>query len=205
MDWKPWMDAFLSALLEAFPGRVRFVGIQGSYGRGEAGPDSDVDLVVVLDELGEAELSACRALVGRMPFADRACGFFCDRDALAAWPAFDALQLKLDTVSVYGSLEELLPPIGPEELAQAVRTGASALYHAACHAALFDAAPQEALPALRKSAFFVLRLAHCRRTGQYVASRQALEALLEPAEQALLDPRCTLPALMAWAKREMAR
>ena len=38
MDWKPWMDAFVPALLEAFPGRVAFVGIQGSYGRGEAGP-----------------------------------------------------------------------------------------------------------------------------------------------------------------------
>ena len=25
MDWKPWMDAFLPALLEAFPGRVAFV------------------------------------------------------------------------------------------------------------------------------------------------------------------------------------
>ena len=25
----------------------------------------------------------------KMPFADRACGFFCDRAALAAWPAYD--------------------------------------------------------------------------------------------------------------------
>ncbi|MEO2798750.1 nucleotidyltransferase domain-containing protein, partial [Flavonifractor plautii] len=43
------MDAFLPPLLEALPGRVAFVGIQGSFGRGEAGPESDVDLVVVLD------------------------------------------------------------------------------------------------------------------------------------------------------------
>lgn len=49
MDWRPWMDAFLPPLLEALPGRVAFVGIQGSFGRGEAGPESDVDLVVVLD------------------------------------------------------------------------------------------------------------------------------------------------------------
>ena len=166
MDWKPWMDAFLPALLEAFPGRVAFVGIQGSYGRGEAGPDSDVDLVVVLDELGEAELAACRVLLAQMPFADRACGFFCDRAALAAWPAFDALQLKLDTLPVYGSLEGLLPPMGQEALEQAVRAGASALYHAACHTALFDARPEEAIPALQKAAFFALRLAHYRRTGQ---------------------------------------
>ena len=91
------MDAFLPPLLEALPGRVAFVGIQGSFGRGEAGPESDVDLVVVLDALGAAELAVCRGVLEKMPFADRACGFFCDRAALAAWPAFDALQLRLDT------------------------------------------------------------------------------------------------------------
>ena len=58
MDWRPWMDAFLPPLLEALPGRVAFVGIQGSFGRGEAGPESDVDLVVVLDALGAAETQA---------------------------------------------------------------------------------------------------------------------------------------------------
>ena len=131
MDWRPWMDAFLPPLLEALPGRVAFVGIQGSFGRGEAGPESDVDLVVVLDALGAAELAACRGVLEKMPFADRACGFFCDRAALAAWPAFDALQLKLDTLPVYGSLEELLPPMGEETLDEAVRAAASALYHAA--------------------------------------------------------------------------
>ena len=190
MDWKPWTDAFLPALLEAFPGRVAFVGIQGSYGRGEAGPDSD---------------AACRALLAQMPFADRACGFFCDRAALAAWPAFDALQLKLDTLPVYGSLEGLLPPMGQEALEQAVRAGASALYHAACHTALFDARPEEAIPALQKAAFFALRLARLRRTGRYVAARRELLPLLEPGERALLGDGCTLPALMAWAKQEMAR
>ena len=136
MDWRPWMDAFLPPLLEALPGRVAFVGIQGSFGRGEAGPESDVDLVVVLDALGAAELAACRGVLEKMPFADRACGFFCDRAALAAWPAFDALQLRLDTLPVYGSLEELLPPMGKETLDEAVRAAASALYHAACHTAL---------------------------------------------------------------------
>ena len=184
MDWRPWMDAFLPPLLEALPGRVAFVGIQGSFGRGEAGPESDVDLE-------------------KMPFADRACGFFCDRAALAAWPAFDALQLRLDTLPVYGSLEELLPPMGKETLDEAVRAAASALYHAACHTALFDAQPEAALPALQKAAFFALRLAHCRRSSQYTAARQSLLPKLEPEERALLGKDCTLPALMAWARGEM--
>ena len=184
MDWRPWMDAFLPPLLEALPGRVAFVGIQGSFGRGEAGPESDVDLVGVLDALGAAELAACRGVLEKMPSADRARGFFCDRAALAAWRAFDALQLRLDTLPVYGSLEELLPPMGKETLDEAVRAAASALYHAACHTALFDAQPEAALPALQKAAFFALRLAHCRRSGQYTAARQSLLPKLEPEERA---------------------
>ena len=138
----------------------------------------------VEDALGAAELAACRGVLEKMPFADRACGFFCDRAALAAWPAFDALQLRLDTLPVYGSLEELLPPMGKETLDEAVRAAASALYHAACHTALFDAQPEAALPALQKAAFFALRLAHCRRSGQYTAARQSLLPKLEPEERA---------------------
>ena len=104
---------------------------------------------------------------------------------------------------VYGSLEELLPPMGKETLDEAVRAAASALYHAACHTALFDAQPEAALPALQKAAFFALRLAHCRRSGQYTAARQSLLPKLEPEERALLGKDCTLPALMAWARGEM--
>lgn len=49
MEWTVDPTPFVSALLEAFPGQVAFCGIQGSCGRGEAGPDSDVDLVVILE------------------------------------------------------------------------------------------------------------------------------------------------------------
>ena len=138
------------------------------------------------------------ALPGRVAFVGIPGSF-----ALAAWPAFDALQLRLDTLPVYGSLEELLPPMGKETLDEAVRAAASALYHAACHTALFDAQPEAALPALQKAAFFALRLAHCRRSGQYTAARQSLLPKLEPEERALLGKDCTLPALMAWARGEM--
>ena len=56
------------------------------------------------------------------------------------------------------------------------------------------------IPALQKAAFFALRLAHLRRTGQYVAARRELLPLLEPEERELLGDGCTLPALMAWPR-----
>lgn len=46
-----WLHTFLSALEETFPNRVWFVGLQGSYARGEATEASDIDIVVILDEL----------------------------------------------------------------------------------------------------------------------------------------------------------
>ena len=107
------LTPFTMALREAFPEQVAFCGIQGSYGRGEAGPDSDVDLVVILEEAGARELERYRALIASMPFAKRACGFVCARRALAVWPKFDALQLLLDTKPLYGELSPLLPPMGP--------------------------------------------------------------------------------------------
>ena len=51
IDVKIWMDKFLLKLDETFGERVRFAGLQGSYGRGEATEKSDIDTVVILDKL----------------------------------------------------------------------------------------------------------------------------------------------------------
>ena len=51
-----WMDQFVQTLSNAFGERVWFVGLQGSYGRGEATEASDIDTVVILDTLSPAEL-----------------------------------------------------------------------------------------------------------------------------------------------------
>ena len=44
-----WMQNFLQTLTETFGNRVCFVGLQGSYGRGEATETRDIDVVVILD------------------------------------------------------------------------------------------------------------------------------------------------------------
>lgn len=201
------LTPFTMALREAFPEQVAFCGIQGSYGRGEAGPDSDVDLVVILEEAGARELERYRALIASMPFAGRACGFVCARRALAVWPKFDALQLLLDTKPLYGELSPLLPPMGPEDIALASAAAASMVYHAACHAFLFQGPAEDWLPALSKAVFFALRLERYRRTGTYLPRRQTLREALSPAERALLEPvgppagYCA--ALMDWAQKVM--
>ena len=56
IDITAWMKNFLQILNETFANRVWFVGLQGSYGRGEATETSDIDMVVILDELSAMEL-----------------------------------------------------------------------------------------------------------------------------------------------------
>jgi predicted nucleotidyltransferase len=56
IDISTWMQDFLQTLNEAFANRVWFLGLQGSYGRGEATQTSDIDVVVILDELSVADI-----------------------------------------------------------------------------------------------------------------------------------------------------
>ena len=62
-----WCEVFRNEILRLFPGRVLFLGIQGSHRRGEATEQSDIDMVVILDKIGAADLRAYRQMVERMP------------------------------------------------------------------------------------------------------------------------------------------
>ena len=46
-----WLQDFTKKLFDQFNSRIKFVGLQGSYKRGEATENSDVDIVIILDRL----------------------------------------------------------------------------------------------------------------------------------------------------------
>lgn len=49
-DEQAWLNEYRDALAKQFPGVVEEIIIYGSKARGDAGPDSDVDVLVVLRE-----------------------------------------------------------------------------------------------------------------------------------------------------------
>ena len=55
-DVEIWLQEFTRKLFDEFSSRIKFVGLQGSYKRGEATENSDVDLVVILDKLSFEDL-----------------------------------------------------------------------------------------------------------------------------------------------------
>lgn len=183
-----WMEELAGKLTARFGSRLLFLGLQGSYGRGEATQDSDIDVVTVLDQVELADLDAYRAIVRGMPEGEKACGFLCGAAELKSWPRYDLLAVARDTRDVYGTLAELLPSFDQSDAAEAAAVGASGIYHAAVHTYLY--ADRESWPGFlkeaHKGAFFTLRALRELRTGENVRAKRDLLPLLEGDEREIL-------------------
>lgn len=55
-----WMAELLPQLQQVFDERLRYVGLQGSYRRGEATENSDIDVVVLLNTVALDDLDTYR-------------------------------------------------------------------------------------------------------------------------------------------------
>ena len=70
-----FIKKYMAALDQAFPDRVWFAGLQGSYGRGEATEASDIDMVVILDQLSASDIHTYDAMLDTLPCRELICGF----------------------------------------------------------------------------------------------------------------------------------
>ena len=91
-----WMDGFLKVLNDNFENRVWFVGLQGSYGRGEATETSDIDIVVIFDELSASDIQKYNTMLDSLPHRELICGFVSGKDELLNWEPSDLFQFYYD-------------------------------------------------------------------------------------------------------------
>ncbi len=180
-----WLELLTEKMKSEFADRILFLGLQGSYRRGEATQNSDIDIVSVLDALCFSDLCKYKALLAEMPFSEKACGFICGKDELWNWPKYDLFQLVHDTRALIGKAANVFPPLTPADAQEAVRVGAANLYHEVCHSYLYDKTGTENLAGAYKTAFFVLRAVSFLRTGSMPLSKQALLPLLEEEREIL--------------------
>ncbi len=192
-DVRNWLDELSAKLKARFKDRLEFIGLQGSFRRGEGGPESDIDAVVILDELGAADLKAYRSIIKSMPLSGRACGFICAKSELKNWFGPDLFQLLHDTEPLYGSIDYVLGMIGERDTAGAVRMGASNLYHAACHSYVFGDARRR-LQSLLKQAFFTLQAVVYLKDGVYVSDKAEMSQHLSGLDAEVLRAVATKDA-----------
>jgi len=209
-----WMDGFLKALNKDFGNRVWFVGLQGSYSRGEARDTSDIDVVVILDELSVADIQKYNAMLDTLPHRELICGFLSGKDELLNWEPSDLFQFYYDTTPIKGSLDELLAVIDEATVGRAIKIGACNIYHGCVHNMLHEKS-EDILKGLYKSASFVVQAIAFYQTGKYIRFQKELLGVVSVDERKIVEIFLKLKngeavefgtmseALFAWAKKQI--
>ena len=212
IDITIWLDGFLKALHDTFANRVWFVGLQGSYGRGEATDTSDIDIVVILDELAVSDLGQYNAMLDTLPHRELICGFLSGKNELFGWEPSDLFQFYYDTTPIKGTLDELLKVIDGAAVDRAIKIGAGNIYHGCVHNMLHEKS-EDILRGLYKSASFVVQAIAFKQTGKYIKHQKDLLDVVSADERRIVETFLKLKngdsvefgamseVLFAWAKK----
>lgn len=184
-----YVKSLTGMLKESFGERLLYVGLQGSYCRGEATENSDIDIMAVFDELKIEDMNAYRQIIAKLEQPELSCGFICGRDELAHWNPCEIFHLVQTTKDFYGALAPLVPSYSIADIVNHVKIGIGNLYHELCHGYIHGTAEDfgNRLTGLYKAVFFILQNLAYLRTGQFVKTKLELLALLEGADREVLS------------------
>ena len=209
-----WMNKFLKSLNESFADRVWFVGLQGSYGRGEATETSDIDVVVILDELFASDIQKYNTMLDALPHRELICGFLSGKNEILNWEPSDLFQFCYDTTAIKGSLDELLAFIDETTVNRAIKIGACNIYHGCVHNMLHEKS-EIVLKGLYKSASFVVQAIAFKQTGKYIKHQKDLLDVASTDERSIVENFLKLKngenvefevmsnTLFSWAKKQI--
>ena len=215
IDITNWLNSFQGKLHEVFDNRVWFVGLQGSYGRGEATETSDIDVVVILDELSAADIQIYKAMLDTLPHRELICGFLSGKTEIMNWEPSDLFQFCNDTIPIKGSLDEVMAVVDESAVNRAIKIGVCNVYHGCVHNMLHEKSA-DILCGLYKSASFVIQAIVFKQTGNYIKQQKELQFLASSNEKAIIDTFVYLKnggkvdfnkmseMLFAWCKEQLA-
>ena len=186
-DINVWLDIIIKKLQNEFEQRLLFVGLQGSYNRGEATQNSDIDLVVILDNLSFEDLKRYHSIINSMPDKDKSCGFISGREELQNWSKSDLFQFFYDTKSLIGNLQDLIQAPTIEDATQAVKISSENLYHTSVHSFIHSNNRAEDLKNLYKSTFFILQAKYFNESGKYISTQKQLLEMLNGIDRDILN------------------
>lgn len=216
IDIDAWMKSYLQILNETFGNRVWFVGLQGSYGRGEAIETSDIDVVAILDELSTTDIQSYHAMLDTLPHKELICGFLSGKEEIMNWEPSDLFQFCHDTTPIKGSLDEVMAVIDESSMNRAIKIGACNVYHGCVHNMLHEKS-EDILRGLYKSASFVVQAIAFKQTGNYISHQKELLQVVSSDERVIVETFLTLKnggtvdfnlmseTLFAWSKKWISK
>lgn len=202
-DIDEWVNLAIEKLQKVFREKLLFVGLQGSYNRGEATSESDIDLVIILDELSFDDLKEYRKIINEMTNKELACGFISGKKELQNWSKTDLFQFFYDTKPLVGNLENIIQSPTIEDIKKSIKTSSEALYHAAVHSFVHSTNFAEDLQSLYKMTFFILQAKYFIKTNTYVKTKNELLECLQGINQEILNICINIKQLNSIEKNEL--
>jgi len=212
-----YLSSLASLLKTAFRDRLVYMGLQGSYLRGEATEHSDIDVMVVVRNLTVADLAAYRSAIASLEGYEKSCGFICGQEELRHWNPLEICHVLHTTQDYLGTLKDLLPPYTDSDVRAYVQTSLSNLYHELCHRYVHASREENlaALPTSYKAVFFILQNLHYLRSGEFINSKKDLFEALSGQDSLILETSVILASspsydfdsafslLLSWCKQTM--
>ncbi len=186
VDITAWMNDFLQKLNHTFGNRVWFVGLQGSFARGEATETSDIDTVVILDELSAMDIQNYNKMLNTLPHRELICGFLSGKDDIMNWEPYDLFQFCHDTTPIKGSLDEVLTLVDENAVNRAIKIGACNIFHGCVHNMLHEKS-EDILRGLYKSASFVVQAIVFKQTGKYIRHQKDMLKIVSHDERVIVE------------------
>ena len=188
IDIENYISRLIALLQDQFGSRLVYVGLQGSYLRGEATDHSDIDIMVVMDKLTISDMDQYRAIIQSLECADKSCGFICGKSDLANWNPLEIAHVLNSTKDYLGVLRDLVPAYTQEDLCNFIKLSLNNLYHEICHRYIHADSGRNcmALPGTYKSVFYILQNWYYLKYGKFVATKNELLFLLDGQSHAVL-------------------
>ena len=173
----------------AFGERLLYMGLQGSYLRGEAHENSDIDVMVILNRFSVRDMDAYRRILMEIGFYERSCGFICGKEEMKRWNPLEVCQLRHTTKDLLGVLTDYLPPATREDEINYVKLSLGNLYHELCHRYIHADRDKNAarFRDTCKSAFFLIQNLHFLESGRFILRKKDLKEAVAKEDQIILD------------------
>ena len=189
IDIEDYLQKLIGACKNTFRERLLYVGLQGSYMREEATDQSDIDVMILLEDFSVADMDAYREILKKIGAYEKSCGFICGRNEMLLWNPLEVCQLRHTTKDVFGELKDVLPPAARQDEINYVKLSLGNLYHELCHRYI-HADREKNTAAFRrtcKSAFFLIQNLYFLESGSFAVTKRELKEQVSEEDRAILE------------------
>ena len=214
------LDKYLADLIlncrSVFRERLLYMGLQGSWLRGEAHENSDIDIMVILDGFSVQDMDIYRGILEKTGFYEKSCGFICGKEEMKRWNPLEVCQLRHTTKDLLGVLTDFLPHATRNDEINYVKLSLGNLYPELCHRYIHADRDKNAarFRGTCKNVFYLIQNLHFLESGCFILSKKELKEAVAQEDRLILeldelpdgyDFDQAFSSLFVWCQKAFAR